>query len=155
MHSAKITYFVAINHDDNHKFSLKFARATECRYTSERIFFHTFMGVCVCIKIESYIHKIHNIHKIPKSSGWCLVSNFDLQEFQNSFHDLQIELLECHLYNNYSLTSDLLFISIRFYIDIRILIDSATVAITIFNDPTTAWLTNRFFNYYLKRENFL
>ena len=32
-----------------------------------------------------------------------------LTEFQNSFHDFQIELLEGHLYNNYSLTSDLLF----------------------------------------------
>ena len=32
-----------------------------------------------------------------------------LTGFQNSFHDFQIELLEGHLYNNYSLTSDLLF----------------------------------------------
>ena len=31
-----------------------------------------------------------------------------LTGFQNSFHDLQIELLEGHLYNNYSLTSDFL-----------------------------------------------
>ena len=38
------------------------------------------------------------------------------------------------------------FISIRFYIDIRISIDSATVAITIFNDSTTAWLASRFFS---------
>ena len=33
-----------------------------------------------------------------------------LTGFQNSFHDLQIELLEGHFYNNYSLTSELLFI---------------------------------------------
>ena len=68
-----------------------------------------------------------------------------LTGFQNSFHDLQIELLEGHLYHNYSLTSDLLVYFYTFYIDIRILIDSATVAITIFNDSTTAWLTSRFF----------
>ena len=35
--------------------------------------------------------------------------NLRLTEFQNSFHDFQIELLEGNLYNNYSLTSDLLF----------------------------------------------
>ena len=35
---------------------------------------------------------------------------FRLTIFQNSFHDLQIELIEGHLYDNYSLTSDLLFI---------------------------------------------
>ena len=63
---------------------------------------------------------------------------------QNSFNVFQIELLGGHLYNNYSLTSDLLFYSIPFYIDIRILIESATVAITIFNDYTTAWLTCHF-----------
>ena len=108
MHSSKITSFFAINHDDIHKFSLKLARATECRYTCERVFCIP-SWVYVCIKIESYIHKIHKIHKISKSSGWCFVSKLRLTGFQNSFHDLQIELLEVHLYNNYSLTSDLLF----------------------------------------------
>ena len=63
---------------------------------------------------------------------------------QNSFKVFQIELLGGHLYNNYSLTSDLLFYSIQFYIEIRILIDSATVANTIFNDSTTAWVTSHF-----------
>ena len=67
-----------------------------------------------------------------------------LTGFQNSFHDLQIELLEDHLYKNYSLNRDLLVYFYTFYIDIRILIDSATVAITIFNDSITAWLTRRF-----------
>ena len=76
-----------------------------------------------------------------------------LTGFQNSFHDFQIELLEGHYYNNYSLNNYLF--SIRFYIDITILIDSATVAITIFNDSTTAWLTSRFSNYDLKGQNFL
>ena len=75
--------------------------------------------------------------------------------FQNSFHDFQIELLEGHLYTIILLPVTFYFISIRFYIDIRFLIDSATVAMTIFNDSITAWLTSRFFNYYLKRQNFL
>ena len=65
MHSAKITSFFAINHDDNHKFSLKLSRATECKYAGERVL-HTFMGVCVCVKIESsivysQIHKFLNL----------------------------------------------------------------------------------------------
>ena len=64
---------------------------------------------------------------------------------QNSFNVFQIELLGGHLYNNYSLTSDLLFYSMPFYIDTRILIESATVAITILNDSTTVWLTCHFF----------
>ena len=154
MHSAKITSFFAINNDDNHKFSLNFARATECRYTSERIFCIP-SWMCVRIKLESYIHKIHKSHKIPKSSGWCLVSNFDWQEFQSSFHEFQIELLERHLYNNYSPTSDLLFYFYTFLYRHQNFDRLSTVAITIFNDSTTAWLTSRFFNYDLKRQNFL
>ena len=70
--------------------------------------------------------------------------NLRLTAFQNSFHVFEIELLKGHLYNNYSLISDLLFSSIRFYIYITIFIDSATVAITIFNDSTTAWLSSHF-----------
>ena len=46
--------------------------------------------VYVCIKIESYIHKIH---KIPKSSGWCLVSKHRLAGFHNSFHDFKSILI--------------------------------------------------------------
>ena len=56
MHSVKITSF-SINHDDIHKLRLKFARATECKYSCEDVL-HAFMVEHMCIQIESYIHKI-------------------------------------------------------------------------------------------------
>ena len=72
MHNTNSSSFFAINHDDNHKFTFKSARATECKYACKRLW------VYVCIKIEGYIH-------FPKTSGWCVVPHFDWQEFQIHF----------------------------------------------------------------------
>ena len=71
-----------------------------------RMFLHAFMGVCV--------YKDRGLYSLnsnfPKSSRWCLVPKLRLTGFQSSFPDFQIVLLEGHLYNNYFLTSDRLFI---------------------------------------------
>ena len=83
MHNTKSSSFFAINHDDNHKFSFKFARATECKYACDRVF----------------------------ANEWIMRSpKLRLTGVLNLFHDFQIEILEGNLYNNYFLTSDHLFI---------------------------------------------
>ena len=41
------SYFFAINHDDNHKFPFKFARATECKYACDRVFANVYGCMCV------------------------------------------------------------------------------------------------------------
>ena len=62
----------------------------------------------------------------------------------NLFHDFLIDFFKV-------ISIAIIFLQVTFYlfclytlyIDIRILIDFATVTITIFNDSTTAWLTSR------------
>ena len=143
---SKSLLFFAINHDDIHKFRLKFARATESKYACEDVL-HAFMVEHVCIQIESYIRKILTFLNLVDDAQ-CQTS---IDRVTNSFHDFLKGLLEGHFYNDYFLTSDLLFLCFyTLYIDIRILIDSAIIAITIFNDSNTAWLISLFSNYDLK-----
>ena len=134
MHSTKSSSFFAINHDDNHKFSFKFACATECKYTCEGVFCIR-SWVYLCIKVESYIHKIH---KIPKSSGLCLVSNFDWQDFKIHFMIFKWSFLNVISITIILLAATYYLISIRFYIDITILIDFATAFNHFFDVRTKA-----------------
>ena len=79
-----------------------------------------------------------------------LEGKFHLSKYVSRF---QIELLEGHLYDDDFLTSDLLFIFYTIYTDIIILIDSATVAITIFQVRTKAnELSLSIFSYYLHQK---
>ena len=66
MNSAKIASFFAINHDDNHKFRLKFARVPECKYDCEDAFFARVYG-CVCVCKDRGLYSQNSY--VPKSSG--------------------------------------------------------------------------------------
>ena len=61
-----------------------------------------------------------------------------IDKIPNSLPDFQIVFIEGHLYNDDFLSSDLYFFFYTFYSNIIILIDSATVAITIFQVRTKA-----------------
>ena len=132
MHSAKIISFFTINHDDIHKFRLKFA--TECKYACEDVF-ATFCG-WTCVYTDRVLYSQNS--NFSKSSAQCSVPNLRLTEVPNSFHDFLIGLLEGHFCNDYFLTSELLFILfLCAYVDIRIFIDSVTVDIRIWIGSAT------------------
>ena len=118
----------AINHDNSHKFRLKFARATECKYACEDVFACVYGWTCVYKDRELNLQNSN----FSKSSGWCSVLKLRLTGVSNSFHDFLIGLLEGHFYYDYFVpVTFYLFCFYTLYIDIRILIDSATVTITI------------------------
>ena len=71
------------------------------------MFLHAFMVENVFIKIEGYIRKIATFLNVVDAATQCQTS---LIGIQNTFPDFLIDLLEGHLYNDYFLTSDLLFI---------------------------------------------